>query len=392
MVQTNRIAKSRALRKIPIGISCLTFVSVICLLGLEIGVRLFSREGESLLVKDDAIGQRYQRNFDGVRYVPEANRSVRLRFNDMGFRGPDLAESKSAETIRVAILGDSFVASIGVDQSETMTAQLADQLNAKAATPRFATMNFGVSGFGTAQELLTWRHVVRDQKPDLVVLCFYNGNDLSDNCERLSTANRPYFTFDDRDELLLHPMSASRNIASRWLSEHSRLYVWQKNQMRVARDRLRDWSGNLPPGFAIFRRNPPAPFDEAWRLTEKLLLQIKTEVAASGAEFLLAQIPCHEQIYDRDWQNLLKVAGADAGNFRRENPEERIAEVCSRHGIERVSLLPALQGASKDAELFFPGNGHWNDRGNKVAAAALADVIAKIDRLSIAKKPGPSVR
>ena len=52
-------------------------------------------------------------------------------------------------------------------------------------------MNFGISGQGTIHEWLTYRHYVREFKPDLVVLCFFPGNDPTDNIRRM----RPGLTF-----------------------------------------------------------------------------------------------------------------------------------------------------------------------------------------------------
>lgn len=365
----------------------LTVAMALTLSILEIAVRLFSNEGESLLVKDERIGQRYRPDFEGQRFVPEASRVVKLRFNRQGFRGSDRRGSTDG-SFQISVLGDSFVAAIGVNQQETMVEQLEKRLNAAAADAgdqangsRYSVANYGVSGMGTAQELLVWRHYAKAAHPDLVILCFYNGNDLSDNCERLSTANRPYFTLEMNGELKLNPMSTSRSAASRWLADHSQFYVWQRNQMRLARDRLRSWSGRLPPGFEIFRSAPAGPFLEAWRVTEALLRALRSEVEATGAQFVIVQIPCHEQIFDHDWQKLLATVDS-AELYDRNKPESELARICQSHGIRRIPLLEAMRAAEKDGELHFPGNGHWNDRGNAVAAAALARALCEIPEVT----------
>jgi hypothetical protein len=61
-------------------------------------------------------------------------------------------------------------------------------------------LNFGVSAYGTAQELLTLREEVWRYAPDVVVLALFTGNDLSDNSAALDTGSyltvercRPYF-------------------------------------------------------------------------------------------------------------------------------------------------------------------------------------------------------
>ncbi|MGY8827736.1 MAG: hypothetical protein ACKVJG_28135, partial [Candidatus Latescibacterota bacterium] len=43
------------------------------------------------------------------------------------------------------------------------------------------TINGGVNGYSTYQELAYYRYFTRWQKPDIVVLCFFTGNDYRDN-------------------------------------------------------------------------------------------------------------------------------------------------------------------------------------------------------------------
>ena len=56
-------------------------------------------------------------------------------------------------------------------------------------------INFGVTEYGTTQQYLTLKNNVWEYNPDLVLLAFYSGNDISDNLKALSTKNyRPYFS------------------------------------------------------------------------------------------------------------------------------------------------------------------------------------------------------
>ena len=50
---------------------------------------------------------------------------------------------------------------------------------------RVEVINFGVSGYGTVQELMTLRHYVWDYDPDVVVLAFTTGNDVRNNLRAL---------------------------------------------------------------------------------------------------------------------------------------------------------------------------------------------------------------
>jgi hypothetical protein len=64
-----------------------------------------------------------------------------------------------------------------------------------AADPGFAgktveVLNFGVAGFGTAQEWLTLKSDVLAFQPDRVILAMFTGNDISDNSEGAVTPAR----------------------------------------------------------------------------------------------------------------------------------------------------------------------------------------------------------
>ncbi len=58
----------------------------------------------------------------------------------------------------------------------------------------FEIINFGVSGYGTAQELQILRHRVWDYSPDMIILAFLTGNDVRNNSRALQRDDRmPYY-------------------------------------------------------------------------------------------------------------------------------------------------------------------------------------------------------
>ncbi|MFO0946138.1 MAG: SGNH/GDSL hydrolase family protein [Planctomycetota bacterium] len=353
---------------------------VLSLLAIELAFRVWVQPQETLLVKDPLVGQRYRSGYQARYYVDESGRAIDLRFNQDGFRGPDRPREKSPDVSRVAILGDSFIAGIAVDESETLVSRLGRALQDVESARRWECFNFGVSGNGTGQSLLTWRNIAKRYAPDVVILCFYNGNDLADNHPSISSAHRPTFDIGVNGDLEVHPMSPTWTRLSRWLSDHSLFYEWQKNKMRVVRDRMRQTLGIVPPGMHIFDSRPKAPFDEAWLVTERLIVQLAQEVQATGAEFLLVSIPCHEQLDDAAWRELLVFAGSDAERFDRSFPETKLGSLCSKHEIRFLSLRGAMDRGAKSGEVFLPNRGHWTALGHQVAAEAIEHAL-KPERL-----------
>lgn len=348
---------------------------VLALLMAEASVRLFSKGGESLLVKDVVVGQRYEAYYTGSRFNPEAARPVPLRFNALGYRGPDYMEEPSPNTRRVVVLGDSYVAAVQVEEQDTLTAQLEKHLNTVPGE-RWEVLNFGISGYSTAQSLLTWENYARYYHPDLVVLCFYNGNDLADNHAKLSTAHRPYFSLNGEGELVLKPVSRERARLSRFLARNSRFYVWQRDCMRNLRDSLRSASHQLSPGFQIMNTDPPAVVEDAWAITDKLIGRLADGVAATGAKLLLVSIPAHEQLMPSYWEKLVRTVGEDeARRFSPDYPEKRLREICEARAIDFLPLVGPLRQAVIKAPIHFAATDycHFNENGHHESATVIFD-------------------
>ncbi len=255
-------------RQVAFRLVAVSFAVMLSLLCLELALRL-AGVGSSILEKHEVLGQRYTPNLKRQVYVEEAKALVDIRTNSLGFREREIQPRSAVTGDRIAVLGDSFVAGTAVPESQTMCRSLERMVREHASSSPMdlphsdaladdEVLNFGVSGFGTANELLTWRTVVRQTKPDVVILCFFNGNDLADNSGQLSGANRPVFKLSEpeqgknvplADRLTLVPMSKTRTNCSRGLAEFSRLYVWQRDAFRQLRD---SWRQRLAPFRPVF--------------------------------------------------------------------------------------------------------------------------------------------
>src|SRR6266576_324326 len=85
-----------------------------------------------------------------------------VRINGDGLRDREHAKPKHADTVRIAVLGDSFSEALHVPMEQTFWSVLERKLQECNAFPdkKVEVINFGVSGYGTAQELMTLRQKV----------------------------------------------------------------------------------------------------------------------------------------------------------------------------------------------------------------------------------------
>jgi hypothetical protein len=362
---------------------------------LEVATRLFSNVTPPLLCNDTVLGTTFIRNYSGSVYVPECGREVLLRFNRDGMRNPVTSVEKRSGVRRIAVMGDSMIAAIATDEPNTLVRRLADRLNHGQSEPGFEVLNFGVSGSSTGQQLVLYRELVRKYHPDVVVCAFCVANDLGDNCARLtSNRGRIYFDVDPDGRLVQLPFSAGRAALTSWLNRHSRFYVWQKGATQNAINALRTSTLAVAAragheaaplesgGQGIFCTAPGETLVHAWLITEKLIETMHREVQADGADFILAVLPTGWQVCDDAWSSVVSAAqGApmDAGY-----PDQRLAEIAGRLAAPVVVMTDRFREAAphhslayKDEWLHYDGAGHFNDRGNDLAAEAIYQVMAE---------------
>ncbi len=123
----------------------------------------------------------------------------------MAFAKATAEPAKPPGSFRVAVLGDSFIEAFQVPDEQTFCARLESGLQdcSALAGRQVEVLNFGVSGYGTAQELLMLRHYVWQYQPDLVLLAFFPGNDLRNNSAELEPYKvRPFYRLQSGDLVL----------------------------------------------------------------------------------------------------------------------------------------------------------------------------------------------
>ncbi len=162
---------------------------------LEIALRVAGISYPSFYMVDPVVGPTLRPGAQGW-WTTEGRTFVRI--NSAGLRDREHARAKPPGTFRIAVLGDSYAEAFQVPAEDAFWSVAARDL---AACPSLAgksveAINFGVSGYGTAQELLTLQRRVWDFDPDLVLLEFTTGNDVRNNLRALENDPRvPYFVY-----------------------------------------------------------------------------------------------------------------------------------------------------------------------------------------------------
>lgn len=314
-----------------------------------------------------------------------------VEVNAEGQRDRSHALEKAPDAYRIAVLGDSYSEAMQVAREEAYWALLPERLQACgfARGKRIEVLNFGVSGYGTAQQYLSLESTAMRYRPDLVVLQFTNGNDVKDNSAKLDdNRSRPFFRPGADGSLHLDASFAAtpefRRTASwphdafRRLSDGSRVLQLARAAKHISFVQKAQAAG-VEQGLEPVVLAPPrdANWDEAWRVTEGMIARINDYSQRHGARFLVVTVPYAIQVHpeSRVRESLQAKLGVPDLFY----PDRRIAEFARRSGIAAVALAPEMQRIAQESGAYFHGfppvgmgRGHWNAAGHRAAAELIA--------------------
>jgi hypothetical protein len=324
---------------------------------------------------------------------------ARVQLNSEGFRDREHARAKPAGSLRLAVLGDSFVEAVQIPVEETFWSVMEDRLRgceALAGRP-VEVMSFGVSGYSNAQSLLTLRSQVWAYRPDVVLLLAFPGNDVVESSPRLDTdAMRPYLQ-PAEDGLVLDDRFR-RGAAYRWrTSPPGRAWHWTVERSRLAQAAararhvlsVRAAAGGEPdpydePGVDERVYRPPSDPDwqQAWQTTERVIATMNAEVRAGGARFVLATASTGAQVHpDAGFRAAFMKAHGIEDLFY---PEDRLLALARGEGALAVGLARELHALASLSGAWLhgfantlPGVGHWNALGHRLAGELLANSLCR---------------
>lgn len=304
---------------------------------------------------------------------------TRVDINAHGLREREIPYEKPPGVQRVLVLGDSFVEATEVAVEDALPRRLETWLNARGGPPVQA-LNAGVVGYGTAQEYLLLKTEGVRYQPDVVVLLFFSGNDVTDNGYALDfplvRPLKPYFAIGANGELRAVPfalpdLGAEHPSALRQRLRRESLLLSKLDQDvlgRVPRD-----PAYINAILAPYDSSPAPEVEEAWQVTEALLDATRDEAEAAGARFVLVNIPAPWEIDPVFWERMRWYFELPGDGWELEGPNRRLREIAARQGIALHDLRAEMAAAVAEGQpLYLQLDGHWTRAGHDFAARRLA--------------------
>jgi len=354
--------------------------------------------------------------------------------NALGFRDHDHAISKPVGIRRVLGIGDSFVAGeVRLGDNFLRVAERAwNKAIPRPAAERNGNGNgngngtasgrltsppdsvevilMGLGGYGPGQYLGTLRSVGLATDPDLVLLCFYIGNDVTG----ISTRHEV------RRGELYSSSSSNRRLD---ILRRSHLFAWLEKRLffRLRRERVRDRrateTADTPPKVPSDlpsdlpanplrdtravrsisgRPNAPAPLtllylevlrnrlpfyavshpvriERLWTEAEGYLDAFDRTCRESAVPWALVIIPDEFQVDPAVRDEALRRLGARGDELDLDAPSRRLVRWASDAQVPALDLLPLFrEEQARLGPLYIPSDTHWNEEGNLLAGEAIA--------------------
>ena len=341
----------------------------------------------------------------GASGVVSAENTQFVHINSRGFRDQERPYDKPLNTVRIAVLGNSWTEALQVPLEKTYASVLEDKLTASScfAGKHVEVLNFGVAGYSTAQELLTLRQEIWKYHPDKVLLAFYPARDVANNLRELNNAvnpeQSPYFvyregklTFDDSFRTL--PSLQEEQILLQNLryqvSEHLRIFqavtaLQRFGKIRIAMAAVKEKAGkagvdNLE--YTIYAPPSQPAMQTAWSVTEGLLLALRDEIKTHGAGFRILMLATRPQVLPDPGKRLELMRRLGVADLS--YADNRIRDFGAREGILVTIMAPALSKYARANHVYLNGfnsrnfgAGHWNETGHRLAAEVIAADLCK---------------
>jgi lysophospholipase L1-like esterase len=304
--------------------------------------------------------------YDGVnrRFVPNAKvviknhyvsgKDISISINSLGLRDDEIPTLKSADELRILVLGDSITAADYLPAEETFVKVLEHKLTQALPTKaKVRVINAGIGNTGTEEALSLLREKVQIIAPDIVLLAFY-----------LNDSRPPWgFSGEIGNHGWLRRNSVLVATAYRLLAEQN--WISQQNVDRFA------WipaveSLNWKENESDFKKLTElaqydwgaAWQDSAWMKTRQDFAKLKEASKSYDFQVWIAALPVTFQLQT---------------SFATDYPQKKLSELSKEFGFGYVDTAEALKQANPSA-LYFD-HCHPNAQGNEVIAEVLAKAL-----------------
>ena len=303
----------------------------------EMNRTLYRRSSDPRLIYEPTPGARYSMG------------GWQAAFNQAGIRDEREFERRPTGR-RVALLGDSIAWGEHLSLDQTLGRRLEERLSGTEV------LNFGVTGYDTAQELAWYERAARPFASTDVLLVYCLNDALIMSGPYNAWATEEEASLKREQDALLERLAPIRAETVEWVMsrrEEAATLTLLARLRTLLRTSTYHRSADYTDEFLVMYAQ-----DQAWARIEAALTRLGAAIEADGARAWLAISPVL-----REWQG-----------YRWTGIHERVAEAGRAAGFEVIDPLESWRADRRPEELrFFSDSLHYSAAGNR----AFAEVIAR---------------
>ena len=344
------------------------------------GAREYPAKEQVVLEINSFSGDLYQLSClspkDAVQVTPY---QVSYTRDAHGFRNPE----PWRDEVNVVVIGDSFTAAESI--VDPFWKNLSDSM-----------LVLGLPGSGTLEQKLLYEHFAQPRSPEIVILAFFGGNDLTDNLT--------FYDLQNEDLSFADKSHQNRNPFEYLVSFHLALFIRDAiTQSNTQTCHYPITAQTQPPStLAFFDRmvslltinEDNLNQSEMFSITRDTIVDMDQSVKLAGRHFILMYIPQKAEVYwqyltEQDKQSIIESLPAnplgneesvtrDSINANLLAQRHLLQDLATENDILFLDLTPFLEDnvASGQSPYFFADT-HWNQIGHDLVGQVLRDFISQ---------------
>lgn len=327
-----------------------TFISLFLI--LEVVLRVVKIQSDNFIMQNPVLGWTHLSNKEG--YSRDKEFSVKVRLNKDGFIGRNYSYLKPDNTIRILAVGDSLTEAFQVEESESYSQLLENNLKNSFKDKNFEVLNMGIAGYGTEREYYVFKDKGLKFNPDIVLLGFFTGNDFSDN---MSENVNPEASFsklrdiENKIKLFFRNHSTAWRFVLRLKSRNSILAYFKDLNKKELNQQLRQGDDQIDTKAQVDR-------------SVSLINNFQKLANKNNVNLVVAVLPPSGQVFDKDRNS--------------EELHSGLISFLKKEQINHVDLLPYFKEwatLNSDRSPYLTLDGHPNKYGHQIMAGGISDYL-----------------
>lgn len=305
---------------------------------------------------------------------------IEVKTNSLGLRNPEVPTQKPDGETRILFVGDSFTMGWGVKENETFARKTEELLRTQGFS-NVTSINAGFSAAGPSGYYLYLKYFGLDLDPDIVVVGFFIGNDITarKDVEWVKTDEngmpdivRSKSTYIDSTGTIRFTDTPLRYRIPILNNSHAFLMLVnaispQKTSTDPSKEMIRQLT-------CLFQSNCH-DLDTAKREVQFLFKGINSLVSSKGKKLVVLMIPDDYQV--NAYPSYKYVQGLPLLPSERRSINNEFIRFFEDEKIAYIDVLPDMMEQAKEP-LYLPEDGHWNAAGHAFAANIISDKLREM--------------